>query len=190
MDESRRFFMLAAATGIAGAASLAFAPALAGAALPLQSASDALRAIAAAQSYHAAGPENGRPIVLARSHGQSLDRHTATAALLAAQGFQVLVPHLRQGEPQQLGQDLINFIDSLHMPEAVFVGTGDAARAAQATAQVRRTRVIGLVLAGDDAAATANAAPAVATTTLPAGATPQQIADAAAALARNGKWRT
>lgn len=193
MNESRRLFMLAAATGLAGAASLAFAPALAGAALPQQSAADVLRAVAAAQpalSYHAAGPEQGRPIVLAREHGQALQHYAEIAALLAAQGFHVLLPQLRAAEPQQLGQDLINFIDSLHMPEAVFVGSGDAAFAAQATAQVRRSRVVGLVLAHDKAPAAANAGNAVATIDLPADATAQQIADAAATLARQGKWRT
>lgn len=189
MNESRRFFMLAALTGLAGAASIAFAPALADAALPLHSATDVLRAVANAPGYHAAGPETGRPIVLARSHDQSIEQHAETAALLAAQGFQVLLPHLRDAAPQTLGQDLIDFIDKLHMPEAVFVGTGDAAHAAKATTHIRRTRVVGLVLAGPDARRAADAA-AVPTLALPADATAEQIADAAATLARQGKWRT
>ncbi|WP_342118926.1 hypothetical protein [Pseudoduganella sp. OTU4001] len=189
MNESRRFFLLAAMTGLAGAASLAFAPALADAALPLHSATDALRAVANAPGYHTAGPEDGRPIVLARSHGQLLEQHAEAASLLAAQGFHVLLPQLRDAAPQTLGQDLIDFIDKLHMPEAVFVGTGNAAHAAKATTQVRRTRVIGLVLASPDARPAADAA-AVPTIALPADATPQQIAEAAAALARHGKWRT
>lgn len=192
MNEPRRLFLLAAAAGLAGAASLAFAPALAAAVLPAPSPTDALRAVTTAQpalSYHAAGPEDGRPIVLARGHGESLERHAQIAALLAAQGFQVLVPQLRDAEPRALGQDLINFIDSLHMPEAVFVGAGDAARAAEATTQVRRTRVVGIVLA-HDGAQTPGATPPVALIVLPSGATPAQIAEAAATLARQGKWRT
>jgi pimeloyl-ACP methyl ester carboxylesterase len=174
MNETRRLFLLSALTGLAGTASLAFAPALAGAALPLHSATDALRAVAAAQStrsYHAAGPEEGRPIVLARSAGQDVERYAAVASLLAAQGYRVLVPALRDAEPAELGQDLIAFIDSLHIPEAVFVGIGQGGQAVRGAADVRRSRVVGFLQAEESA-------------------TPQQIADAAATLARQGKWRT
>lgn len=188
MNETRRLFLLSALTGLAGTASLAFAPAIAGAALPIRSATDVLRAVAAAQpalSYHAAGPDDGRPIVLARSPGQSIESHAETASLLAAQGYFVLLPALRGADASTLGQDLIGFIDSLHIPEAVFVGTGHGAEAARAAANHRRTRVIGLVLADGDTAPTP-----VATIGLAANATPQQIADAAITLARQGKWRT
>lgn len=192
MNDKRRFLLLAAISGIAGSASLAFAPALASAVLPQGSATDALRAVAAAGSapaYHTAGPEDGRPIVIALAHGQHPGQLNQAATLLAAQGFHVLLPQLRDAATKELGQDLISFIDRLHLPEAVFVGTGAASEAVQAAAQVRRTRVVGQVLAGG--------------TTEPAGfgaadtikwlttdATPQQIAAAAATLARQGKWRT
>lgn len=58
MNEFRRLFLLSALTGLAGVASLAFAPALAGAALPIHSATDTLRAVAAAsyQAASSAGP--------------------------------------------------------------------------------------------------------------------------------------
>ncbi|KQZ25929.1 hypothetical protein [Duganella sp. Root1480D1] len=188
MNETRRLLLLSALAGLAGTASLAFAPALAGAALPIRSATEVLRAVAAAQpalSFHAAGPDDGRPIVLVRSPGDSIDSHTETASLLAAQGYRVLLPALRDADAAALGQDLLAFIDSLHIPEAVFIGAGQGAQAARAAASQRRTRVIGLVLTG------ANAAPsAVPTIGLTAGATPQQLADAAIALARQGKWRT
>jgi pimeloyl-ACP methyl ester carboxylesterase len=188
MNETRRFFLLSALAGLAGSASLAFAPTLAGAALPVHSATDVLRAVATAQpalSYHAAGPEDGRPIVLARGHGQGVDSFVEVATLLAAQGFQVLLPHLRAAPPATLGQDLIGFIDSLHMPEAVFIGMGQGSDAAAATVQARRSRVIGLVLAGGPATSTS-----VPTIALAPGATPPQIAEAAATLVRQGKWRT
>ncbi|WP_051293869.1 alpha/beta fold hydrolase [Pseudoduganella violaceinigra] len=191
MNETRRLFLLSALAGMAGVASLAFAPALAGAALPLHSATDALRAVAAAQpalSYHTAGPENGRPIVLARSHGQSIEGYAEIANLLAAQGHHVLLPQLRDADPALLGQDLIAFLDALHMPEAVFIGAGEALHAAQAAAKLRHTRVIGLVLAGAEGASTSG--PAVPTFILPAKATAQQIAESAATLVRDGKWRT
>ena len=188
MNETRRLFLLSALTGLAGTASLAFAPALAGAALPIRSATEVLRAVAAAQpalSYHAAGPDDGRPIVLARSAGEGIESYTEAASLLAAQGYRVLLPTLRDADAATLGHDLLAFIDSLHIPEAVFIGSGQGAQAARAAAGQRRTRIIGLVLA-DGAPAPTN----VPTIGLAAGATPQQIADAAASLARQGKWRT
>ncbi|KRC02559.1 alpha/beta fold hydrolase [Duganella sp. Root198D2] len=188
MNETRRLFLLSALAGLAGTASLAFAPALAGAALPIRSATEVLRAVAAAQpalSYHAAGPDDGRPIVLVRSPGDSTEGHIETASLLAAQGYQVLLPNQRESDAATLGQDLLAFIDSLHIPEAVFIGTGQGAQAVRAAASHRRTRFIGLVLADGGAAP-----PAVATIGLATGATPQQIADAAITLARQAKWRT
>lgn len=188
MNETRRLFLLCAIAGLAGTASLAFAPALAGAALPIHSAADVLRAVAAAQpalNYHAAGPEDGRPIVLVRSPGDTVESHAETASLLAAQGYRVLLPTLREADATALGHDLLAFIDSLHIPEAVFIGAGQGSQAARATAQLRRTRIIGLVLV--DGAPTPTTTPAIG---LAAGATPQQIADAAASLARQGKWRT
>jgi pimeloyl-ACP methyl ester carboxylesterase len=188
MNETRRLFLLSALSGLAGTASLAFAPALAGAALPIRSATEVLRAVAAAQpalSYHAAGPDDGRPIVLARNPGESIDSYTETASLLAAQGYRVLLPTLRDADASALGHDLLAFIDSLHIPEAVFIGSGQGAQAARAAAGHRRSRIIGLVLA-DGAAAPTD----VPTIGLATGATPRQIADAAASLARQGKWRT
>ncbi|SFF69342.1 hypothetical protein SAMN05518865_103220 [Duganella sp. CF458] len=188
MNETRRLFLLSALTGLAGTASLAFAPALAGAALPIRSATEVLRAVAAAQpalSYHAAGPDDGRPIVLARSAGEAIDHYTEIASLLAAQGYFVLLPTLREADAAVPGQDLLAFIDSLHIPEAVFVGSGHGAQAARAAATHRRTRVIGLVLSDSGAAPTS-----VPTIGLAAGASAQQIADAAITLARQGKWRT
>lgn len=50
MNETRRLFLLAALSGLAGIASLAFAPALAGAVLPISSAAEVLRAVTAAQA--------------------------------------------------------------------------------------------------------------------------------------------
>ncbi len=188
MNETRRLFLLSAIAGLAGSASLAFAPALAGAALPIHSAAEVLRAVAAAQpalSYHAAGPDDGRPIVLARNPGDRIESYTETASLLAAQGYRVLLPTLREADAAALGHDLLGFIDSLHIPEAVFIGSGQGAQAARAAASQRRTRIIGLVLADGTPAPTT-----VPTIGLAAGATPQQMADAAATLARQGKWRT
>ncbi|XLZ68407.1 hypothetical protein ABT364_17880 [Massilia sp. SR12] len=173
MNDKRRLFLLAAISGIAGSASLAFAPALAGAVLPLGSATDALRAVAAAGSapgYHAIGPDEGHPIVIALAHSQRAAHYAEAAALLAAQGFHVLLPQLRDAPAQKLGQDLLGFLDRLHLPEAVFVGAGAAADAINAAWALRRTRVLGRLRVDH--------------------ATPQQIAADAVRLARQGQWRT
>lgn len=55
MNEMRHLFLLSALAGLAGTACLALAPVLAGAALPVGSATEALRAVAAAQ------PATGTP---------------------------------------------------------------------------------------------------------------------------------
>jgi len=49
MNETRRLFLLYALSGLAGSASLAFGPTMIGAALPTSSATEVLRAVAAAQ---------------------------------------------------------------------------------------------------------------------------------------------
>lgn len=54
MNETRRLFLLCAVSGLAGIASLAFAPALAGAVLPISSATEVLRAVTAAQASQTA----------------------------------------------------------------------------------------------------------------------------------------
>lgn len=194
MDEYRRLFLLSALTGLAGTASTAFAPALACAALPVRTASEALRTVVTAQpslNYHAVGPDDGRPIIFARDHTRSIADYAEIASLLAAQAFHVLLPTLRDADPAALGHDLIAFLDSLHMPEAVFVGIGKGAHAARDAARLRPTRIVGLVLAEDGQGTTASREPVAARTVILASTTQAlQIADAAAMLARQGKWRT
>ena len=200
---------LATITGLAGATSLAFAPALTSVVLPVRSASETLRDLAGAQPelqqvrtatasirFTATGPEEGRPIVFADESAGDNGVVAEAAALLASQGYRVLLPRLREAEAAMAGQDLLAFIDALHMPEAVFVGAGRSAHATQAVqdvAKLRPTRVVGLVLAGDNDSGSGSNAPGarvIPTIALAADATPQQIANAAATLARQGKWRT
>lgn len=113
-------------------------------------------------AYFAAGPLEGRPVVLVHDFGAGIDSFARSAPLLAASGTRVLVPQLRghgatrfidpgrprSGQQAALGKDLIDFIDALHLPEAVFAGFGWGAHAAWAASRLRPTRVIGLVLAG------------------------------------------
>lgn len=63
MNDTRRLFVLCALSGLAGIASLAFAPALAGAVLPISSATEVLRAVTAAQASQIAHihPTSWRP---------------------------------------------------------------------------------------------------------------------------------
>jgi pimeloyl-ACP methyl ester carboxylesterase len=122
----------------------------------------------------------------------------------------------RAALPAALGKDAIGLIDALHMPEAVFAGIGWGATAARAAAAFKPTRCIGLVLAREGPAAAAAATAARATEAGPAhaaspgpapapaptpsartvhaialaSAEPRAMADAIAALVRQGKWRT
>jgi pimeloyl-ACP methyl ester carboxylesterase len=115
-------------------------------------------------AYVAAGPENGRPIVLVHDFGYDVHSFTRVVPLLADAGLRVLAPWMRghgatrfidaaaprSAQQAALGRDLIDFIDTLHIPEAVFAGFGWGAHAARAASVVRPTRCVGLVLAGID----------------------------------------
>jgi pimeloyl-ACP methyl ester carboxylesterase len=113
-------------------------------------------------AYLASGPEDGRPVVLVHDFSYGIESFSRATPLLAAASLRVLVPQLRghgatrfhdpaaprSGQRAALGKDLIDFIDALHIPEAVFAGFGWGAHAAHAASQVRPTRCVGLVLAG------------------------------------------
>jgi pimeloyl-ACP methyl ester carboxylesterase len=113
-------------------------------------------------AYAAAGPQHGRPVVLVHDFSYGIESFERTAPLLAAAGVRVLAPQLRghgatrfhdaavprSGQRAALGKDLIDFIDALHIPEAVFAGFGWGAHAAWAASNVRPSRCVGLVLAG------------------------------------------
>ncbi|RZT08488.1 alpha/beta hydrolase fold [Duganella sp. CF402] len=142
--------------------------------------------------YHEAGPADGHPIILLHGASGDILRYAEVAPVLARQGYRVLVPYLRghgstrlldavsdagtdASAPRAyqqavLGQDLLDFMDALHIPEAVLAGFDLGGRAAAAVAARKPTRVVGLVLAD--------------------GMSISGLADAVAASARNGKWRT
>lgn len=115
-------------------------------------------------AYVAAGPEHGRPVVLVHDFGYDVHGFERIVPLLARAGLRVLVPWMRghggtvfraaaaprSAQQAALGRDLIDFIDALHLPEAVFAGVGWGAHAARAASVVRPTRCVGLVLAGID----------------------------------------
>lgn len=170
---ARRRFLLAAGAGVAGIA-IGLPPAVqAAASKPASKA--AQRGAASAMlpllrvstdaldiAYYAAGPEEGRPVVLLHDIGYGIDSYAQVAQLLAKEGFRVLVPQLRghgetrfndaatprSGQQAALGKDAIDLIDALHMPEAVFAGFGAGATAACAAAVLKPTRCVGVVTVG------------------------------------------
>jgi pimeloyl-ACP methyl ester carboxylesterase len=171
---SRRAFLLGAATGLAGlgfgslpAHAAANARARTGTRTPQKKSSGlAIQQLSTDVldiGYHAAGPENGRPVVLVHDFGYDIHSFVDVAPRLAAAGYRVLVPHLRghgstrfkdaatprSAQQAALGKDLIDFIDAMHFPEAVFAGIGWGAHAAYAATVVRPTRCIGVVLSGN-----------------------------------------
>jgi pimeloyl-ACP methyl ester carboxylesterase len=171
---NRRRFLLSAAAGAAAITLADIVPAMAAeAAAPAipaagkQAASGSLTPLPTKQirtdlldvGYHEAGPENGRPIFLLHGYPYDIHSYAEVAPLLAAQGFRVIVPHLRghgsttfldkttprSGQQGALGQDVLDLMNALDIPEAVLAGFDWGARAACVVAAVKPSRVVGLV---------------------------------------------
>jgi pimeloyl-ACP methyl ester carboxylesterase len=110
-------------------------------------------------AYAELGPANGPVVILL--HGWPYDIHSYedVAPALAAKGYRVLVPYargygetrflsadtLRNAEPAALGQDVIDFMDALHIKRAVFGGFDWGARSADIVAALWPERVKALV---------------------------------------------
>ena len=158
----RRRFLLAAAAGAAGLA-LGEAPA----AIAAPAATTPLARLALRQvrtdlldiGYHEAGPEDGRPVILLHGFPYDIHSYAEVAPLLAAQGYRVIVPHLRghgstrfldkdtprSGQQAAIGADVLALMDALHIPEAVLAGYDWGGRAACVVAALRPSRCVGLV---------------------------------------------
>lgn len=109
--------------------------------------------------YAEVGPNNGEPVILL--HGWPYDIHsfTETSHLLAAKGYRVLVPYLRgygttrflhastprNAQQAALAQDLIDFMDALHIGKAILGGFDWGARTAAIVAALKPERVKALV---------------------------------------------
>lgn len=152
----RRAFLLATATGLAGLA----LPHMAAAATA--SAHMRTRQVEAGlldAGVHEAGPEDGRPVILLHGFPYDIHSFSVVAPMLAARGLRVIVPYLRghgstrfldpatprSGQQAALGQDVIDLMDALHIPEAVVAGFDWGGNAACVAAALRPTRVVGLV---------------------------------------------
>ena len=118
-------------------------------------------------SYEQAGPEEGHAIILLAADVKAFAEVTAP---LAAQGFRVIVPYLRSADDAALGQDVLELMNALHIPEAVLAGVESGAQVAARTAVVKPSRCVGLI--------TLNSAPQAG------------FAEAVAVMAQTGHWRT
>jgi pimeloyl-ACP methyl ester carboxylesterase len=110
-------------------------------------------------AYAEMGPANGPVVILL--HGWPYDIHSyeAVAPALAAKGYRVLVPYargygetrflsastLRNAEPAALAEDVIDFMDALHIKHAVLGGFDWGARSADIVATLWPERVKALV---------------------------------------------
>ncbi|MDO9342609.1 MAG: alpha/beta hydrolase [Pseudomonas sp.] len=92
--------------------------------------------------YEQFGPEEGRAIMLL---GADVSAFSDVTAPLAAQGFRVIVPYLRTADDAALGQDVLDLMNALHIPEAVFAGAEQGARIAARAATLKPSRCVGLV---------------------------------------------
>ncbi|MDB6144993.1 MAG: alpha/beta hydrolase fold family protein [Pseudomonas sp.] len=109
--------------------------------------------------YYEAGPEEGRPIFLLHGYPYDIHSYVEVAPMLAAQGFRVIVPYLRghgttrfldkntsrSGQQGAIGQDVLDLMTALHIPEAVVGGFDWGGRAACVAAVLKPSRVVGLV---------------------------------------------
>jgi len=109
--------------------------------------------------YAESGPVNGQAVVLL--HGWPYDIHTyaEVSALLAAQGYRVLVPHLRghgttaflsadtvrNGQQSAIAADIIAFMDALKIKKAIIGGCDWGARTADIIAALWPERCKALV---------------------------------------------
>ncbi|MGB3123943.1 MAG: alpha/beta hydrolase [Pseudomonas sp.] len=117
--------------------------------------------------YEQAGPEEGHVIILLAAEVTAFAEMTAA---LAAQGFRVIVPYLRAADDAVLGQDVLDLMNALHIPEAVLAGVEQGARVAARAATLKPSRCVGLV--------TLNTAPQ------------PGFANAVGLMAKTGHWRT
>lgn len=110
-------------------------------------------------AYAEMGPANGPVVILLHGWPYDIRSYAQVAPALAAKGYRVLVPYargygdthflsadtLRNAEPAALAQDVIDFMDALHVKRAVFGGFDWGARSADIVAALWPERVKALV---------------------------------------------
>ncbi|MDT5066086.1 MAG: hypothetical protein QOK02_2241 [Mycobacterium sp.] len=109
--------------------------------------------------YTEAGPSDGQPVILLHGWPYAIHSYADVSALLAAQGFRVIVPHLRgfgttrfrskdtvrNGQQAALAHDLIALMDALNIPAAILAGYDWGGRTANVVAALWPQRCTGLV---------------------------------------------
>jgi len=109
--------------------------------------------------YAEAGPPDGQPVILLHGWPYDIHSYADVTAILAAQGFRVIVPHLRgfgttrfrsantvrNGQQAALAHDAISLMDALNIPDAILGGYDWGGRTANAVAALWPQRCTGLV---------------------------------------------
>jgi pimeloyl-ACP methyl ester carboxylesterase len=110
-------------------------------------------------AYAEVGPADGPVVILLHGWPYDIHSYTDVAPALAKQGYRVLIPYargygdtrflsaktVRNGQPAALASDLIDFMDALHIKQAVLGGYDWGARTADIVAALWPERVKALV---------------------------------------------
>ncbi|MRG60394.1 alpha/beta fold hydrolase [Agromyces sp. CFH 90414] len=110
-------------------------------------------------AYFEAGPADGEPVLLLHGFPYDIHSYVDVAPILAAAGFRVIVPYLRghgdtrfldgaiprTGQQAALGQDVVELMDALRIPQAILAGYDWGGRAACIVAAIQPERVTALV---------------------------------------------
>jgi pimeloyl-ACP methyl ester carboxylesterase len=109
--------------------------------------------------YAEVGPASGQPVILLHGWPYDIHSYADVSANLAAQGFRVIVPHLRgfgttrfrsqdtvrNGQQAALARDAIALMDALNVPHAILGGYDWGGRTANNVAALSPQRCTGLV---------------------------------------------
>ncbi|WP_322028560.1 alpha/beta hydrolase [Paraburkholderia sp. J76] len=109
--------------------------------------------------YAEAGPKNGPVVILLHGWPYDIHSYVEVAPMLAAQGYRVIVPHLRgygstrilsddtprNGQQAVTAVDLVAFMDALKIDQAILGGYDWGARTANIVAALWPERVKGMV---------------------------------------------
>lgn len=110
-------------------------------------------------AYYEGGPSNGRVVLLLHGWPYDIHSYAEVAPTLIQKGYRVIVPYLRghgrttflrqdifrSGQQAALGSDVIELMDALHIPTAIFAGYDWGGRGANVAAALWPDRCEGLV---------------------------------------------
>jgi pimeloyl-ACP methyl ester carboxylesterase len=110
-------------------------------------------------AHYEDGPIDGQTVLLLHGWPYDINSYIEVAPALVKKGYRVIVPYLRgngpttfrftdtfrSGEQAALGQDIIDFMDALHIPKAIFAGYDWGGRGACVAAALWPERCSGLV---------------------------------------------